>query len=313
MRPIRESGTFGRSSARTNDGTAQEQMSMSDEQRLVQAAQRGDTAALESLLAGQQSRVFRFALKMCRLREDAEEVLQDTLLAAVRTLGQYRGDAALSTWLYTIARSFCIKRRRRTKFAPAALISLDGEEARAAREAPDPRRAPDEALAERQVTAALGRAMDALAPAYREVLVLRDVEGLPAAEVADVMGLSVEAVKSRLHRARTSVRRAMAPLLGGRVGSHRPGGCPDIAALFSRHLEGDISPTVCARMERHLAGCQRCQGICASLRETLKMCSAVPAPRVPASVKRAVKKEIRSLLSQDANPRSRARLSRREE
>ena len=288
-------------------------MSMSDEQRLVEAARQGDAAALESLLAGQQSRVFRFALKMCRLREDAEEVLQDTLLAAVRTLGQYRGDAALSTWLYTIARSFCIKRRRRTKFAPTALVSLDSEDARAAREAPDPRRGPDEALAERQTTAALGRAMDALAPAYREVLVLRDVEGLRAAEVAEVTGLSVDAVKSRLHRARTSVRRAMAPLLGGKVGLHRPRGCPDVATLLSRHLEGDISPAVCARMERHLAGCQRCEGICASLRATLRVCSAVPAPRVPASVKHALKKEIRSLLSQHANPRARGRLSPREE
>jgi RNA polymerase sigma-70 factor (ECF subfamily) len=288
-------------------------MSTPDEPRLIDAARRGDAAAMESLLAAQQSRVFRFALKMCHLREDAEEVLQDTLLAAVRTLGQYRGDAALSTWLYTIARSFCIKRRRRTKFAPTALVSLDSEEARTAHEAPDPRRGPDEVLAERQLTAALSRAVDALAPAYREVMVLRDVEGLPATEVAQVMGLSVDAVKSRLHRARASVRRMMAPLLGGRVAERRPRGCPDIATLFSRHLEGDISPAVCARMERHLSGCPRCEGVCASLRRTLKLCSEVPAPRVPATVRQALRAEIRSLLAERANPRAGTRLTPHEE
>jgi RNA polymerase sigma-70 factor, ECF subfamily len=286
---------------------------MADERGLIDAAQRGDSAALESLLAEQQSRVFRFALKMCRRREDVEEVLQDTLLAAVRTLGQYRGDAALSTWLYTIARSFCIKRRRRSKFAPKALLPLESDEARSAREAPDPARAPDEALEERQVATALSRAVDALAPGYREVLVLRDVEGLPATEVARVMGLSIDAVKSRLHRARTSVRHAMAPLLGASVGLRRPRGCPDIAALFSRHLEGDISPTICARMERHLEGCPRCEGVCASLRETLRLCGATPAPRVPAAVEQAVRREIRSLLLDGANPHAGARLKRREE
>ena len=266
----------------------------------IDAARRGDAAALSALVTAEQSRVFRFALKMCRLREDAEDVLQDTLLAAVRTFGQYRGDASVSTWLYTIARSFCIKHRRRSKFAPAALLPLDSD---AAIEAPAAERAPDDALAERELASALNKAVAGLAPAYREVLVLRDVEGLPATEVAKVMGLSVQAVKSRLHRARSSVRKALAPLLGTDQRSQRARGCPDIATLFSRHLEGDISPAVCARMERHLAGCPRCEGICASLRETLRLCGATPAPRVPATVERAVRREIRSLLVAGVSPR----------
>ena len=266
----------------------------------IDAARRGDAAALSALVTAEQSRVFRFALKMCRLREDAEDVLQDTLLAAARTFGNYRGDASVSTWLYTIARSFCIKRRRRSKFAPEALLPLDSD---AAIEAPAAERAPDDALAERELASALNKAVAGLAPAYREVLVLRDVEGLPATEVAKVMGLSVQAVKSRLHRARSSVRKALAPLLGADQRSRRARGCADIATLFSRHLEGDISPAVCARMERHLAGCPRCEGICASLRETLRLCGATPAPRVPAPVERAVRREIRSLLAAGVNPR----------
>ena len=179
--------------------------------------------------------MYRFALKMCRRREDAEEVLQDTLLAAVRALGQYRGDAALSTWLYTIARSFCIKRRRRSKFAPKALVPLESDEARSAREAPDPGRAPDEALQARQVATALGRAVDALAPGYREVLVLRDVEGLPATEVARVMGLNIDAVKSRLH-VRTHVRAARD---GAAAGCGREVASP---TRLSRHRGALLAP-----------------------------------------------------------------------
>ncbi len=266
-----------------------------DDTRLLAAARAGEAQALEKLIVRHQSRVFRFALKMCRRNEDAEDVLQETLLAAARTLKDYRGDASLSTWLYTIARSFCIKKRRRSKFAPAHLVSLAAEEARPVFEIPDPDRPPDQALEKRELAAELTRAVDALPPAYRDVLVLRDIEGLPAAEVASVMSLTVQAVKSRLHRARAQVRQAVAPLLG--VGETRkPRTCPDIVGLFSRHLEGDISPAVCARMETHLAGCPRCEAVCDSLRETLRMCRATPRPKIPAGLEHSIRTKIRAML-----------------
>jgi RNA polymerase sigma-70 factor (ECF subfamily) len=276
--------------------TAREAVSSPDEGRLVAAARAGDAAALEALIARHQSRVFRFALKMCRRNEDAEDVLQETLLAAARTLKDYRGAASLSTWLYTIARSFCIKKRRRSRFAPTQIVSLGTEEARPVLEIPDPERLPDEALEEREIATELGRAVDALAPAYRDVLLLRDVEGLPAAEVAAVMGLSVEAVKSRLHRARAQVRHALAPLLGVGETVPRPRSCPDIVSLFSRHLEGDINPTVCARMETHLSACPRCEAVCDSLRQTLRLCRATPAPRIPAGLQKSIRSKIRAML-----------------
>ena len=84
---------------------------------LLAAARAGDRAALERLLTAQQKRVFRFGLKMCGTEEDAKDVLQETLLAAARGIRDFRGASSVSTWLYTIARSFCIKRRRRGKHA----------------------------------------------------------------------------------------------------------------------------------------------------------------------------------------------------
>ena len=122
---------------------------------LLEAARGGDPQALEQLLERYQSRVYRFGLKMCRDSEDARDVVQDTLLAAARSLRDFRGASSLSTWLYTITRSFCIKKRRRSKFAPEAEVSLDSEAGPEALAAADPRRGPDELAASREIEQAL--------------------------------------------------------------------------------------------------------------------------------------------------------------
>ncbi|HSB18601.1 MAG TPA: sigma-70 family RNA polymerase sigma factor [Anaeromyxobacteraceae bacterium] len=268
------------------------------DEKLLEAARAGDRAALDQLLTRHQSRVYRFGLKMCRDSEDAKDVLQETLLAVARNVKDFRGASSVSTWLYTIARSFCIKKRRRSKFAPEQEEPLDlGPEGEASRIA-DPGRAPDESLAGRQIESALENAIGDLEPMYREVLVLRDVEGLTAPEVAEVMGLTVEAVKSRLHRARLAVREKVAPLLGvPEAAAPLASTCPDVVTLFSRHLEGEISADVCGEMERHLAACPRCRAKCDSLQRTLVLCKSSPAPEVPQPVQQSVRDALRRLLA----------------
>jgi RNA polymerase sigma-70 factor, ECF subfamily len=269
-----------------------------EEKALVDAARAGDARALDAFLERYQPQVYRFSLRMCRQPEDAQDVLQETMLAAFRTLRSFRGAASASTWLYTIARSFCIKKRRRRKHAPQATISLTTEEGRRALELPDLGPAPDVALERRRLEAALDESIQKLAPAYRDVLLLRDVEGLPARDVARVMRISIEAVKSRLHRARLTVREGLAPFLGvvtdapATEGARR---CPDIVRLFSRYLEGEIAADTCARMERHLESCERCAGACESLKRTLGLCRAVRTPAVPHSVQEAIRAHIREL------------------
>jgi RNA polymerase sigma-70 factor (ECF subfamily) len=264
---------------------------------LLSAARAGDADALEALLARQQSRIYRFSMKMCRHPEDARDVLQETLLAAARGLRAFRGQSSLSTWMYTIARSFCIKQRRHSRFAPARELSLETDAAEAADAQPAPGPSPDEAYESRRLQAKVERAIAAQDPRYREVLVLRDVEGLTAPEVAEVMGLGVEAVKSRLHRARAQLRERLAPALGLPAPIAAGPACPDIIGLFSRHLEGEIRSDACAEMERHLAGCPRCRTACDSLKRTLSLCQAAPAPEVPESVQEAVRAGIRELLA----------------
>ncbi|HYU42129.1 MAG TPA: RNA polymerase sigma factor, partial [Vicinamibacteria bacterium] len=217
-----------------------------EREALLDAARQGDGDALEALLKDVQPRIYRFSLKMCGRTEDAQDVLQDTLFAAARTVRGFRGASSVSTWLYTIARSFCIKKRRRSVFTPT-VVSLEADPA-AARTAAAPGPDPERTLADRELASALEAAIAALDPASREVLVLRDMEELPADEVAAITGLSVSAVKSRLHRARLAVREQLAPTMAPFPPSvpARGHGCPDVLNLLSRHLEGEIAPETCA-------------------------------------------------------------------
>lgn len=267
-----------------------------DDQDLLDRARSGQADALEKLLERHQGQIYRFGMKMCRDPEDAKDVLQDTLLSVARNVKDFRGGSSISTWLYTVARSFCVKQRRKSKFAPKeAASSLDG----AAEHVADPAKAADETLASKQVERALETAIGSLEPMYREVLLLRDVEGLTAPEVAQITSASVQAVKSRLHRARLSVRAQIAPLLGIPTDlPAAPGTCPDVLALFSAHLEGEISPDICAQMERHIDACPRCKGTCDSLKRTLSLChTAAPGPQVPATVQASVKVALRNFLT----------------
>jgi len=258
---------------------------------LIQALQAGDEKALGMLLTRHAPGIYRFGLKMCRDPEDAKDVVQDTLLAAAHGLRAFRGASSLSTWLYAIARSFCIKKHRGSEPLARAWASLD--EAPGGAELPSPEARPDDAVSDLELGAALEGAIGSLAPMYREVLLLRDVEGLSAGDVAEVLGLSVDAVKSRLHRARAEVRGKLEPFVSTSDASAPAGTCPDVVALFSRYVEGEIGPEECAAMERHLAGCERCAVACDSLKRTLALCAAQRRGEVPAEVQARVRKAIR--------------------
>lgn len=271
-----------------------------DERSLIDGVRAGNREALDALLGSVEGRVLRYAMRMCRDPEDAKDVLQDTLVEVTRSIGDFRGDAALSTWLFTVARSACAKKRRKSKFAPGELVSIDASASAAVRELASDERTPEVQASDRELGQAIEAAIGALEPGQREVLLLRDVEGLSAKEVASVMGLSPEAVKSRLHRARVEVRDAVLPLLGiegATLSAHRNESCPDVLELFSKRLEGDIDPNVCGEMEAHLASCPKCEGACASLRETLLACKSSRTPEVPEKLKKSIRLAAGRFLS----------------
>jgi RNA polymerase sigma-70 factor (ECF subfamily) len=266
---------------------------------LLAAARQGDAAALEALLVRYQPHLYRFGLRMCGNVEDAGDVAQESLISMARALGDFRGDSSVSSWLYTIARRFCIRKRRRSKFAPPREESLDAPGTEAVQRLADPAPGPEEQATNRELATVLTHAIDALDPSHREVLVLRDVEGLSAPEVAKILGVSVDAVKSRLHRARVAVRQELAPVFARpAIESPRGAMCPDVLTLFSQHLEGEIDPSVCAAMEAHLTQCSHCRHTCESLRRTLAMCRQLPTPEVPASIAASIRAAIRTFLNE---------------
>ncbi len=260
------------------------------------AARDGDRRALERLLALYEPAILRFSSRLCRDPEDAQDVLQDSLLAMARTVKDFRGASSVSTWAYAIARSFCLKRRRRGKSALSGERPIEAEPESSLPATEDA--GPEESLARKELGAALETAIRALEPKYREVLLLRDVEGLSAPEVGEVLGIGIPAIKSRLHRARLAVREQLAPLLEPPELRRRDPGCPDIARLLSRHLEGEIGPESCAAMERHLEGCEVCRATCDSLRASLALCKSLPAAPVPPELERTIRASVRRLVGE---------------
>lgn len=179
---------------------------------VLERAKAGDAKAFEEIVARYESRIYRFGYRMCGHPEDAQDVLQDTFLAALRHIGSYRGEGRFANWLYKIASSACLKKRRRRKDEPSHPLSLDAEEhgedslPLAQRLAsPDPN--PYEEAEREQLRAQLQAAVMQLPEHYRIVLVLRDFEHQSTAEVAEELGLNLSATKVRLHRARLMMRK----------------------------------------------------------------------------------------------------------
>lgn len=254
---------------------------------LIERARQGDRAALEELLAQIAPLVHRFGLRMCRHEADAEDVLQDTLVSVADHLGEFQGRASLASWVFMLARTACARRRRGRKNRSHLPEEAAGE---AATDAASPERAAGQS----ELREALDRALAVLSDEQREVLLLRDMEGLSAAEVSESLGLSVEAVKSRLHRARAKLRAALESALEQESLAPRPG-CPDVITAFSRKLEGELGVDDCAAMEKHIESCPACAAACSSLRNALWACRTQAEGEVPLALQARIRSAIRRL------------------
>jgi RNA polymerase sigma-70 factor, ECF subfamily len=259
------------------------------ERDLLLGARAGDARSIDALLARHEQQIFRFGLRMCGNEDDARDVLQETLLAAFRGLHEFRGEAELSTWLYQIARSFCLKSHRRSAGEPQELVPIEKREARSI---PTPEARPDARAQAREMGELLQAAILSMPESQREVIILRDVEGLSAEEAGQVVGIEVGALKSRLHRARAELRERLVAVLG--EDSEGTGGtpCPELAAELSGYAAEEIDQAACARIEEHLKRCPRCAGACAALQRTVSLCKQIPGGEVPAPVRAAVRAAV---------------------
>lgn len=262
---------------------------MDDAPDLIERARSGDEAALARLVDVYAPRVWRFGRKLCGGSIDAEDVAQQTLLSVVNHIGEFRGDSHFASWLFSIARNHCIKQRTRGASGQPTQPLERVRDASLTQTSPGP----EELFSKEQLASALDVAIAALEPAQREVLLLRDVEGLSATQVAQALGLSVDAVKSRLHRARKTLRDELAPWFEQTTPAPA---CPDVVDLLSRYQEGDVTSEACKTMELHVEACPQCATRCHSLRSVLSACSATPVPVLPAELQRAVREQIRRSL-----------------
>jgi RNA polymerase sigma-70 factor, ECF subfamily len=171
---------------------------------LVQA-QAGNVAAFEKLVSDHRDRVFAVAQRLLRHDADAAEVAQETFLAAYRNLTRFRGEAAFGSWVHRISANFALMRLRRRRTAEGFEgLERDTDLGSSSDAVPTPNA--EDLTLDAELRVAIDQATNALAEDYRQVFLLRDIEGLSYEEIATSTGQSLASVKSRLHRARLAMR-----------------------------------------------------------------------------------------------------------
>jgi RNA polymerase sigma-70 factor (ECF subfamily) len=179
-----------------------------DEAAIVAQARLGDAKAFSELLRRYEGKIFRLALHITQNREDAEDVLQEAFLKAYEHLNQFQGQSKFYTWIVRIAVNQALMKLRKRKSDRSVSLdeTIDTGEDTVSREIAAWDENPEQQYSREEINQILSSAIDGLAPIYRAVFVLRDVDELSTEETAEALELSVPAVKSRLLRARLQLR-----------------------------------------------------------------------------------------------------------
>jgi RNA polymerase sigma-70 factor (ECF subfamily) len=178
-----------------------------DETGLARAVLAGEPLAFERFVEHFRSKVFHYSWLMCGRPEDAEEVAQETLLNAFQHFDGLREPERVRAWIFRIAKNACLMQRRKSVFAPAHELSV--EDLPAGTEPAGEERPPDAEYLRAELRAVLDRVIVELPPIYRAVVLLRDMEELSTEETAQILDLSLDVVKTRLHRGRQAMRQKL--------------------------------------------------------------------------------------------------------
>lgn len=195
---------------------------------LLARLQRGDEQALTDLIDTYGAKIYQLAFRYLRNKEDAEEVAQDVLLKVHRKVGEFRGDAALSSWIYRITFNTAMSRLRSGAHQRAqeeqrilAAREHDDNESRPRNEPVDLSEMADEQLFKAQLRKRMFSAILALPAIYRAPVMLRDIQGMSTEEASALLRVKDQTLKSRLHRGRVILRKQLADFAGG-LSLHRP-------------------------------------------------------------------------------------------
>jgi RNA polymerase sigma-70 factor (ECF subfamily) len=184
-------------------------LSAERERQLMELIRRGDRGALGELLLAYHRRLHHLCMRMVGRGEEAADLTQDVLLRAVQHIDEFKSESRVSTWLFRIAMNLAISHLRKLKLRRTASIDAEGPEG--ARMEPVAHRelSPHQSVELKEQTLRLDRAIEGLEPDLKSVLLLRDIQDMEYLQMADVLGLPVGTVKSRLFRARLALRQAM--------------------------------------------------------------------------------------------------------
>lgn len=194
--------------------TTEPRLDKQRETELTRALMDGHAGAFEEFVEHFRSKIFQYSWLMCGQREDAEEVAQETLLRVFGSFSQLREPERVRPWVFRIAKNACLMKRRKSIFAPMQELSLDelgaglNGEPRAF-EIGDSSSLPEDELLRSELRVALHRAVAELPETYRAVVLLRDLEELSTEETAQILDITSDAVKTRLHRARLALRQKL--------------------------------------------------------------------------------------------------------
>ena len=196
---------------------------------LLKRLQTGDERAMDELANAYRFKIYSLAFRYLRNKEDAEEVTQDVLFKVYRSIGAFRGDAALSSWIYRITFNAAMSRLRTARYRQSQsqdddrrIGSPDGEESlAAARDVADLSDMADDRILRSQLRRRVFRAILALPAIYRAPVMLRDIQGLSTEEASAMLRVKDQTLKSRLHRGRLILRKQLADFAGG-LTLHRP-------------------------------------------------------------------------------------------
>lgn len=190
---------------------------VSDDAELLERIRSDAPGAFEDFVARYAGRIFGFGVRMCGEREDARDVLQETLLQAYRALKELEHPEALRSWLFRVAANACLMKRRKERHEPESEVPLEelADVDTGTSAIPDPRALPDETLGREEAARRVREAIGRLPESHRVVIVLRDMEQLTTREVSRVLGIAEPAVKMRLHRARLMLRRELERAFAG--------------------------------------------------------------------------------------------------
>ena len=184
-----------------------------DERALIQRCIAGDAVAFEPLVEKYRQRVWRLAYQVLHDREEAWDVAQEAFVRAFHSLPSFRGQSAFYTWLFRITVNVATDRHRQRGAQARAFGPERVTEEEWARSTPDPGRGPDQEAARAEQRERIRRALDALPPKARTIIMLSDVEGLSYREIAEVLNCPIGTVMSRLHNARKRLKGLLGPML----------------------------------------------------------------------------------------------------